>query len=221
MSRITRLGFVLLLIAAFLPIADAQMGTGSMGRGMGAMMMLSGGKAYRTDDAFLRMEDAINISQRYMLNHKFSNVALEKIEEWEFNYYVVVKEASPSEYKAYQLIIDKWTGYVVPEPGPNTIWNWKYCWIMGSRGGGCAKHGKVNFTIAQATSTANDFLKQRFIKYSVMEVAGPPEKFYGYYCFDVKELKTGARSGMLSVNVTTGQVWYHTWHGRFIDSRQM
>jgi hypothetical protein len=26
----------------------------------------------------------------------------------------------------------------------------------------------------------------------------------------------GTIDGMLPVNATTGQVWYHTWHGRFI-----
>jgi hypothetical protein len=26
----------------------------------------------------------------------------------------------------------------------------------------------------------------------------------------------GTVNGMLSVNASTGQVWYHSWHGRFI-----
>jgi len=26
---------------------------------------------------------------------------------------------------------------------------------------------------------------------------------------------------MLSVNATTGQVWYHTWHGEFLDKREV
>jgi hypothetical protein len=30
-------------------------------------------------------------------------------------------------------------------------------------------------------------------------------------------LKDGQIEEMLSVNGSTGQVWYHTWHGRFIQ----
>jgi hypothetical protein len=27
---------------------------------------------------------------------------------------------------------------------------------------------------------------------------------------------TGLVNGMVSVNASTGQVWWHSWHGRFI-----
>jgi hypothetical protein len=213
--------FGLGIFALTVPLAQAQMGGGGgMGRGMASMMMLSGASSYRSDNTLLRMEDAITIAQTYMINRNSSNLALDEIEEWEYNYYVVVKEASPSQYKAYQLVIDKWTGYVMPEPGPNLMWNWKYCGMMGM-GGMCGNKGNVNFTATQATVAANQFLKQRFGRYRAMVVAGPPDLFYGYYNFDVKEVKTGIKSGMLSVNMTTGQVWYHTWHGRFITGREL
>ena len=44
------------------------------------------------------------------------------------------------------------------------------------------------------------------------------DEFYGYYTFDVK--KGGAVLGMLSVNAFSGQVWYHAWHGGFIDMQE-
>ncbi len=40
------------------------------------------------------------------------------------------------------------------------------------------------------------------------------DTFYGYYT--IHTLKDGQIEGMLSVHGTTGQVWYHTWHGPFI-----
>ena len=40
------------------------------------------------------------------------------------------------------------------------------------------------------------------------------DAYPGYYTVDVTT--SGVVDGMLSVNATTGQVWYHTWHGRFI-----
>jgi hypothetical protein len=41
--------------------------------------------------------------------------------------------------------------------------------------------------------------------------------FYGYYTFDYKI--NGSIAGMLSVNGFTGQVWFHTWHGTFIEEK--
>jgi hypothetical protein len=40
-------------------------------------------------------------------------------------------------------------------------------------------------------------------------------EFYGYYTFDFTV--DGKIAGMLSVNGYTGQVWYHSWHGVFIQ----
>lgn len=69
-------------------------------------MLLSGTNAYRHDGAMVTMGDAIDIASRFMGAIGNSALALEEVEEWEFNYYVVVKEAAPSQYKAFQLIID-------------------------------------------------------------------------------------------------------------------
>ena len=39
--------------------------------------------------------------------------------------------------------------------------------------------------------------------------------FYGYYTIELE--KDGQIVGMLSVNGYDGQVFYHTWHGVFIE----
>jgi len=44
---------------------------------------------------------------------------------------------------------------------------------------------------------------------------GEPEAFPGYYTLHV--LRNGRIAGMLSVNVATGAVWSHWWHGRFVS----
>ncbi|HLG08942.1 MAG TPA: hypothetical protein VI409_09790 [Gaiellaceae bacterium] len=43
---------------------------------------------------------------------------------------------------------------------------------------------------------------------------GEPDVFPGYYTLHV--LKNGRVAGMLSVNASTGAVWSHWWHGRFV-----
>lgn len=57
---------------------------------------------------------------------------------------------------------------------------------------------------------ANNFLKGN----NSGETAAEPHEFYGYYTLHT--LKDGKIVGMLSVNSSTGQVWYHTWHGNFV-----
>ena len=46
------------------------------------------------------------------------------------------------------------------------------------------------------------------------EHAAEPEAFPGYYTLHT--LHGDQIVGMLSVHATTGAVWYHTWHGRFL-----
>ena len=45
-----------------------------------------------------------------------------------------------------------------------------------------------------------------------------PDTFYGYYTLHFT--KDGKVAGMLSVNGYSGQVWYHTWHGAFVQEKQ-
>ena len=230
---------VILALGTSFSTIHAQMGGGggmgdgsnqaSMGNGMGAIMLVSGGTAYRTDGARVTMDDAAAIAIRYLSSTSISSLALDEIEEWDFNYYVVVKEAAPSTYKAYQLIIDKWTGSVMPEPGPNMTWNAKYGRMMNNMsdgmGGGMNKRERrmtdpnMTVTVQAATSAANQFLRQRFSR--ALAVDGTPDVYFGYYNFDVSEAATGAKYGMLSVNGATGQVWYHTWHGAYVQRREM
>jgi hypothetical protein len=44
---------------------------------------------------------------------------------------------------------------------------------------------------------------------------GEPDVFPGYYTLHV--LENGRIAGMLSVNASTGAVWSHWWHGRFVS----
>ncbi len=45
-----------------------------------------------------------------------------------------------------------------------------------------------------------------------------PDRFYGYYTLHT--LRDGEIEGMLSVNGYTGEVWYHAWHGPFIQIQE-
>src|SRR5215204_1865811 len=61
-----------------------------------------------------------------------SNLEVVDVMEFTNNYYAQVRE-SDTGIGAMELLIDKRTGWVRPEPGPNMMWNTKYG-MMGGRG---------------------------------------------------------------------------------------
>ena len=64
----------------------------------------------------------------------------------------------------------------------------------------------------EALQAAQNYLDQEFPGYKIAEDADP---FYGYYTIDI--LKDGQITGMLSVHGFSGEVFYHSWHGTFIE----
>jgi hypothetical protein len=131
--------------------------------GMGAF-----GWGYTGADALLTMDQATEAAQRYVTAYGDPDLVLAELMEFSLNFYAEVEEKSTGLH-AFEILINRYTGAVTPEMGPNMMWN-------------------------------------------------KADTFYGYYTIHV--LRDGQVYGMLSVNGTTGQVWYHTWHGDFIAMRE-
>jgi len=72
-----------------------------------------------------------------------------------------------------------------------------------------AQDGEV--TAAEAQAIAQRFVEAQDPALTVDEA----EPFPGYYTLHT--LRNGKVTGMLSVHATTGAVWYHWWHGRFVS----
>jgi hypothetical protein len=137
--------------------------------------------------------------------------------EFEENFYAEVEEESTGIH-AFELLVNRYTAAVYPEPGPNMMWNTEYGHMadghmggMMGRGTGYAPSGEATVTPAQALQYAQQYLDEAMPGATVSDEA---DAFYGYYTIHV--LRDGAVSGMLSVNSYTGNVWYHNWHGDFI-----
>ncbi|SNQ60672.1 hypothetical protein [Candidatus Methanoperedens nitratireducens] len=175
---------------------------GYMMQMMGGNMLVSGGIPYNPNGSMVSLEQAGEIAKRYLAVQNNPDLELADLEEWEFNFYVEYKEKSTGT-KAFQMLIDKYSGIISPEMGPNMMWNTKYG-MMGTQ------PGAMTLTKEQATASAQQFLASR-LSGTKAEDSGA---FYGYYHFDVK--KNNQMYGMLDVNGFSGQVWYHTWHGNFI-----
>lgn len=146
------------------------------------------------------------------------DLRIDELMEFDQNFYALVKERSTG-VGAFELLVSRSTAAVTFEPGPDMMWNTKYG--MQGRGmmgrGGWFRVGSASATMpvspAEATTLAQDWLDGHFAGAS----AGTPDGFYGYYTFHFE--RNGRIAGMLSVNGYGGQVWFHTWHGAFIQGR--
>ncbi len=165
---------------------------------------------------------AVEISEAYLASLNDPDLAIAEIMEFEQNFYVVFYEES-TRIGAFEMLIDKETGRIFPEYGPNMMWNTKYGHhggMMGGRGGmmgggSRAQVGDILVGEGQAMLLAQEFLDE-YYPGAVAEDAHP---FYGYYTIHVE--RDGRVFGMLSVNGYDGEVWYHDWHGEYVQSREM
>jgi hypothetical protein len=160
----------------------------------------------------LTIEDAHEAAEQYIAGLGYANLEIGEVMEFERNFYAIVAE-SDTGIGAMELLIDKSTGAVGPEMGPNMMWNARYG--MHGRGGGMMgwTASESNTVLPEeALETAQRWLDAYRPGVTVEEHADP---FYGYYT--IHTLKDGEIEGMLSVHGTTGQVWYHTWHGAFVQ----
>ncbi|MCL5985766.1 MAG: hypothetical protein M1371_04280 [Actinobacteria bacterium] len=195
------------------------MGTGMMGGGMGPGMMGGGWGNYNPNtnpDAEPITIDQAADAVRLYLNGYGGKLFLTEVMNFAWNFYAEVEEEDTGIH-AMELLIDKYTGRVFPEIGPNMMWNTKYghmVSMMGNYNGGDSLTVDMPVTPEQAKTIAERYLDTNLPGLTVAEA----DTFYGYYTLHT--LENGHVEGMLSVNGYTGAVWYHSWHGPFIDMKE-
>jgi hypothetical protein len=119
-------------------------------------------------------------------------------------FYVELKDSHGD--AATEVIVNPVDGMVTTEPGPAMMWNTRY-----GMHGRSAAQGAASVSSDRAKVIAQGWLDRNQPDVSVMSVDAYP----GYYTVDIG--RSGTITGMLSVNASSGQVWFHTWHGTFID----
>jgi hypothetical protein len=195
---------------------------------------------------FISMDQAKAIADHYLDSLNNPDLIIKEIMEFQSNFYIMIYEKS-SGVGAFEMLIWKtdpsgmmgydgnyggmmgrgmMVGQIMPEPGPNMMWNTKYGGMMGQMGGGMMGGGMmggqqgrtstadVPIGEAEARTIGQQYLDRYFPGATIDGV----NRFYGYYTFDFE--KDGKIQGMFSVNGYTGQTWYHGWHGAFIDENE-
>ncbi|MBI4284423.1 MAG: hypothetical protein HY670_00785 [Chloroflexi bacterium] len=195
-------------------MGGGMMGPGGMGGGMmgpGGMGggMMGGGAPYNPQARPITIDQAAEAVRLY-LNTYGGDLAVTEIMEFAFNFYAEVEETATGVH-AMELLIDRYSGQVYPEMGPNMMWNTKYG-MMGSQAG--TPSARMPVGPEQAQNIAQKYLDTSLPGLTVAEA----DTFYGYYTLHT--MKGGQIEGMLSVNGYSGAVWYHTWHGPFIGMKE-
>lgn len=183
-------------------------------------------------------DQAKQIAEQYLTSLNNPDLAIKEIEEWQYNFYIAYYEKDTG-LGAFQMLI--WTqtpasgmmgggmgmggmmgsgmmiGVIMPEPGPNMMWNTKYSpmnsgMMGGMMGGPNQASSPMTVSREQALQIAQAWLDSNM---SGAKVEGDATPFYGYFHMDFT--LNGRTAGMLDVDGYNGQVWYHTWHGAFVQ----
>ena len=131
-------------------------------------------------------------------------LAVGEVMQFDRQYYAELVEADGS--LATEVLIDPVSGDVQLELGPARMWNTRYG--MMARGGSDLRIGGT-----EAQQIANEWLADQADAVGLTAATG--DAFPGYYTLHT--LRGGELDGMLSVNATSGEVWYHSWHGAFVE----
>ena len=192
---------------------------------------VSGSNRYMMEGYFSRrttnvepftIEQAKDAVQQYLRDLGNADLEVREIMLFDNHAYVQIVEKSTG-IGAMELLVDPTTKAVFPEYGPNMMWNLKYG-HMGNGGrmmGGMMgwyqtydteTYSTMTVTPQEALRLAQNFLDREF---PGSEAADDVEAFYGYYTIEI--LENDEVTGMLSVNGFSGEVFFHSWHGTFIE----
>ncbi len=190
-------------------LAQGMMGGYSQGM-MGGMRMAiytANAKPIADTVAYKSLND---YAARYSTNAK-----LKDIMTFSENVYAQVVDAKTGAGYG-EILFDRYSGTVQPEPGPNMMWNAQYG--MGWGGSSMMSHNNARIigttpVVKYAEPAAQKLAAQFLSSYLPNTKLHEGQAFPGYYTYDYGR---GEIEGMLSVNAFTGEIWIHTWHGSFI-----
>jgi hypothetical protein len=157
----------------------------------------------------ISMDDALAQAESYA-GEISDNLRVSEVMEFSRNFYAILIE-SDSGRGAMELLIEPYSGAVSPEIGPNMMWNTKYGHMRWQGG-----EGDNTLNLEEAAAAAQQALDEQ-LPGAVLEEHGT--EFYGYFSFDYS--LDGEIAGMLSVNGTDAEVWFHNWHGDFIGEKEI
>ena len=218
----------LLLLVASIAFAATRNGDhGTMMRYGPGMMGYTSGSADRVSGLAEARERAQAFADRLDLR-------VGEVMQFKRNYYAELLERDGN--RATEVLVNPTTGAAWVEYGPAMMWNTRYGMMAGARwqhgdmmggdgtmsgammGQGASPTGGATPPEARDGSVASAEavrIADRWLGHEQPGAsAGEAEMFPGYYTLHV--VRDGKITGMLSVNASSGAVWFHWWHGAFV-----
>ena len=198
-------------IAASLVLGVAVAANGVNGGSWGGMM----GGLFNGGGQNIGIDKATTVAQGVAGSYSGGGLVVDEVIEFSNNYYASIREKSTG-VGAFEILIDKSSGNVMQEPA-SMMWNTRYGMMPGGMAGGMmggaafGSSGPMSVTSDQARGIAQQWLDAN----RPGVTANSPDAFYGYFTVDFQS--GGQLAGMLSINGYSGQVWYHSWHGSFVQ----
>jgi hypothetical protein len=211
------------------PLGSAAHGAGMMGSAFGGSGGGGAGAAATRKPSSAQLTAVRNRIDGWLAASGFKGFTVAEVMTFTSNDYVAVYD--PAGKPAFELLTNLRTNWVIEEP-PSMMWNSRYgvmgtarraispmmggSMMGGSWNGWYGSAGSKVTTTAEAVAVAKRWLAEASAGERVAADAGGSAmgKFPGYYTFDT--VVNGKTHGMLSVNASTGAVWYHGWHGAFL-----
>jgi hypothetical protein len=225
------IGFGSLVVGLAYTAYDVRSNTGRAMHGQYQQGIMGGGyqQLHNQSASSISIDQAKTIAQQYLDSTRNPNLAIKEIMEFQYNFYILYYEKDTG-IRSFEMLIWKQVpssgtrgggvgmgsqmrlGIIVPEPGPNMMWNTKYS----DMGRGLIINPNHPTTTMSITKDLALQTAQTYLDTSLNGAkAESATQFYGYYTIDY--MVNGKIAGMLSVNGLTGQVWYHSWHGQFVQ----
>lgn len=177
----------------------------------GGMMRRWGYSSTQTNSERIDINQATQKADEYLSDRGYiDSLEISEVMAFENNFYVLVIEKD-SGIGAFELLVNPYSGMTCLEPGANTMWNQKYGLM---RIADSEENNTIN--LKDAKELAEEALEKNISGDVKIEDEGM--EFYGYYTFDYEV--DGQVAGMLSVNGTSGDIWFHNWHGDFLSEKE-
>ena len=234
---------IVVLVASLAALGGsiAWAGTHNGDAGFGMMRFGSGMMGYSTAGSGEPVKDLPGAKRQAERFAQRLGLRVGEVMRFDNHYYAELTDQDGR--AATEVLVDPDNGTVMLEPGPAMMWNTRYGMMSGmgmmdgrrtardstpaGPGGMMGAGGMMvdpSWTPTQArrtssgtvTATEARTIAERWLRDADPGLsAGVPEPFPGY--FTLHTIRSGRIDGMLSVNASTGAVWYHSWHGRFIE----
>ena len=124
----------------------------------------------------IMLDQAVESARQFVAANGNPDLALTEVMGFTDNFYAEVEEKSTGVH-AFELLIDRYTGAVYPEPGPNRMWNTRYGHMGGMMGGW---RGRQDAAMSVTPERARDIAQGWLVKFLPgTSAAEQADAFYG------------------------------------------